>query len=105
MGTSTPNWVWFLDQDLVDSCLQAEPGATHLARRAATHPAVVEAVRHQIAGAATNAAQALEPALALNNADALLLAGQLAFESGQFSEAATYFGRLAIAQPDHPFAS
>lgn len=105
MGNPTPNWVWFLDQDLVDTCLRADPAPSGLARRAATHPAVVESVRRQIAGDPQGAAQVLEPALALGNPDALLLAGQLSFESERFDQAARYYSQIAQSQPDHPFAS
>ncbi|MBI4908722.1 MAG: tetratricopeptide repeat protein [Acidobacteria bacterium] len=105
MGDSSPNWVWFLDQDMVETCLRTEKPPEGVSSRAAAHPAVVEAVRRQIQDDADGALRALAPAIALDNPDALWLAGQLCFERNQFTEAAGYYGRLAAKQPGHPFAS
>ncbi len=102
---SSPSWVWFLDQDVVDTLLRAEAPPDGFASRAAAHPAVVEAVRRQIAGDTSGATETLAPALAMDNADALWLAGQFACEQGLFREAAHYYARLAQRQPGHPTAS
>ena len=99
------SWLWIVDDELVRSLFTAAPGHPGLAARAAAEPALVEAVRHWLRGQSAEALSALEPALAKDDADALVLGAQLSFETGDLARAAALYSRLAGCVPDHPFAA
>ena len=105
MNDSTGQWLWFLDDDLVHTFLNVEPENPQLVRRAASHPAVVRAMRLWLQASPDEALAELEPAIADGNADALLVAGQIEFERSHFEEAAARYRVLSERFPDHPFAS
>ena len=98
-------WLWILDDELVRSLLAAVPGHAGLKARAAAHPALAESMRHWLKAEPSAALAALEPALAAEDPDALLLGAQICFESGDADRAAALYHRLAAAAPDHPYAS
>jgi len=99
------SWLWIVDDELVRTLFEASPAHAGLAARAAAEPSMVEAVRHWLRGEPAAALAALEPAAARDNTDALLLAAQLSFESGDPARAALLYRRLAELVPDHPYAA
>lgn len=99
------SWLWIVDGELVRTLFAAAPSHSGLAARAAAEPALVEAVRHWLRSQPSAALTALEPALARDNADALLLGAQLCFENGDLARAAYLYHRLSQCQPDHPYAA
>ncbi len=99
------SWLWIVDDELVRALFEAVPAHPGLAARAAAEPAMVEAVRCWLRGEPAAALAALEPAAAKDNTDALLLAAQLSFESGNPARAALLYRRLAELVPDHPYAA
>lgn len=99
------SWLWIVDDELVGTLFEAAPAHPGLAARAAAEPAMVEAVRHWLRGEPDAALAALEPAAARDNTDALLLAAQLCFESGDPARAAELYHRLAELVSDHPYAA
>ncbi len=99
------SWLWIVDDELVQAMFEAAPGHSGLSARAAAEPEMVTAVRHWLRSEPAAALAALEPAVERGNPDALLLAAQLQFESGDPEKAATLYGRLAEAVPDHSYAS
>lgn len=99
------SWLWIVDDELVRTLFAAAPSHSGLAARAAAEPAMVEAVRHWLRSQPSAALTALEPALAHDNADALLLGAQLCFETGDLTRAAYLYHRLSQCQPDHPYAA
>lgn len=98
-------WLWILDDALVRTLLEAVPRHAGLNARAASHPALPEAMRCWLKGDGAAALAALEPALANEDPDALMLGAQIQFESGDLDRAASLYHRLAEAAPDHPYAS
>lgn len=98
-------WLWILDDALVRTLLEAVPSHAGLRARAASHPALAEAMRLWLRADAAGALAALEPALAAEDADALMLAAQISFESGDLGRAASLYHRLGEAAPDHPYAA
>jgi tetratricopeptide (TPR) repeat protein len=98
-------WLWILDDALVRTLLEAVPGHAGLKARAASHPALTEAMRLWLKADAAGALAALEPAVAAGDADALMLAAQISFESGDLNRAASLYRRLGEAEPDHPYAA
>jgi tetratricopeptide (TPR) repeat protein len=99
------SWLWILDDELVRTLFAVSPGHSGLAARAAAEPALVAAVRHWLRAEPQAALSALEPALAREDADALLLGAQLSFETGDLARAASLYHRLAECVPDHPYAA
>ena len=99
------SWLWIVDDELVRTLFAASPGHPGLSARAAAEPALVEAVRHWLRAEPAAALAALEPALARDNADALLLGAQLCFETGDLGRSASLYHRLAECVPDHPYAA
>lgn len=99
------SWLWIVDDELVRTLFAASPGHTGLSARAAAEPALVEAVRHWLRAEPAAALAALEPALARDSADALLLGAQLCFETGDLARSASLYHRLAECVPDHPYAA
>lgn len=99
------SWLWIVDDELVRTLFAASPGHAGLAARAAAEPALVAAVRHWLRAEPQAALAALEPALAREDADALLLGAQLCFETGGLARAASLYNRLAQCVPDHPYAA
>ncbi|MCS7041859.1 MAG: tetratricopeptide repeat protein [Bryobacteraceae bacterium] len=98
-------WLWILDDALVRSLLAAAPSHQGLNARAAAHPSLAEAMRCWLRGEGPAALAALEPALAAEDADALMLGAQICFESGDLDRAASLYGRLAAVVPEHPYAA
>lgn len=99
------SWLWIVDDELVRTLFAASPGHTGLSARAAADPALVEAVRHWLRAEPAAALAALEPVLARDDADALLLGAQLCFETGDLARSASLYRRLAECVPDHPYAA
>lgn len=99
------SWLWIVEDALVQALFEAAPGHAGLAARAAADPALVTAVRHWLRSEPAAALAALEPALARDNPDALLLAAQLSFESGDPGRAAGLYRRLSEIVPDHSYAA
>lgn len=99
------SWLWIVDTGLVRTLFDAAPSRSGLAARAAAEPALVEAVRHWLRSEPSAALAALEPALARDDADALLLGAQLCFETGDLARAAGLYHRLGQCQPDHSYAA
>ncbi|MEJ5368933.1 MAG: tetratricopeptide repeat protein [Bryobacteraceae bacterium] len=99
------SWLWIVDDELVRTLFETSPAHPGLAARATAEPALVDAVRHWLRGEPAAALAALEPAVARDNTDALLLAAQLSFESGDPARAAHLYHRLAELIPDHPYAA
>lgn len=104
MNDPLQNWLWFFDEDLVHTLLAVQPDQPTLSRRAASHPAIVSAMRLWLRREPARAAEVLAPALALANPDALLLAAQIAFETGDIPLAASYYSQLTESAPGHPCA-
>lgn len=98
-------WLWILDSGLVRTLLAVEPDNGTLEKRAAAHPALVGAMRLWLQRDGKRAMEALGPAIEAGDGDALLLAGQVSFESGDLERAAGYYGRLAAAAPEHRYAN
>lgn len=98
-------WLWILDDALVRTLLEAAPSHAGLKARAAAHPALTEAMRRWLRADAAGALEALEPAVAAEDSDALLLAGQICFERGDLDRAASLYHRLGEAAPNHPYAA
>ncbi|MBI4902803.1 MAG: tetratricopeptide repeat protein [Acidobacteria bacterium] len=105
MSTPAINWAWFVDEELVQSSLALESGDLQWNKRIASHPAIADALHFHLQGDCEGALAALRPAIVAGNPDALLLAGQLSFESGKTEDAARHYKRLAELKPDHLFAS
>lgn len=110
MTQPSGHWIWFLDQDAVESVLTLEPENSLFAKRATTHPSIVNAIRYHLEGKPEQALEALRPAADAKPpdskvADVLLLAGQFAYELGRYEEAAEYYRRLAGIEPGHPYAA
>lgn len=99
------SWLWIVDDELVRTLFEAAPSHSGLAARAAAEPALVEGVRHWLRAEPAAALAALEPAVARHNPDALLLAAQLSFESGDPARAAVLYHSLSESVQDHPYAS
>lgn len=100
-----PQWLWFVDDDLVHKFLGLDPENPRLAKRASAHPALTAAIRLRLDGKPDRALEQLHPAIAAGDEDALLLAGQIRFELCRFDEAATTFGELAENCPGNRVAS
>ncbi len=105
MTQPAPQWLWFVDDDLVHTFLALDPENPRLAKRASAHPALTAAVRSRLDGQPDRAIEQLRPAIEAGDEDALLLAGQIRFELCRFDEAAATFGLLAERQPANRVAS
>ncbi len=105
MSTSSGASVWFVDDELVQTQLSYETTGQDWKKRTATHPALSEALHLHLRGDLESALSALRPAIVSANTDALLIAGQLAFEAGKLEEAVRHYKRLAEVKPDHLYAS
>lgn len=105
MSDPLQQWLWFFDDELVQSLLAVQPDEPGLTRRAASHPAVVSAMRLWLRREPARAREVLAPALSQSNPDALLLAAQIAFETGDAALAAQYYSLLAEADASHPCAT
>lgn len=105
MMQPAPQWLWFVDDDLVHKFLALDPENPRLAKRASAHPALTTAVRLRLEGKPDRALEQLRPALDAGDEDALLLAGQIRFELCRFDEAAATYGELAESCPANRVAS
>ncbi len=105
MTQPSPQWLWFVDDELVHKFLALDPENPAVAKRASAHPALTNAVRLKLEGAPERALEQLRPAIAAGDEDALMLAGQIRFELCRFDEAAATYGQLAEKCPGNRVAS
>lgn len=105
MTRDSDQWLWFIDDELVQECLSVDRFESHANKRASIHPALTEAVQLHLDGAANKALGALTAAVSEGDVDALLLAGQIHAELKRFDEAAKDYARLAELCPSHRVAS
>lgn len=105
MNNLSGQWLWFFDDELIHGLLNIEPDNPQLARRAASHPGVVEAIRLWLEHMPEEALQELAGPMAQAEPDALSLAGQINFELGRIDKAAQIYSRLATVFPGHPYAT
>ncbi len=105
MNERLNQWLWILDEELVRALLSAQPESSSLAKRAATHPAVVSAMRNWMQNDAERALADLRQPVTQGNADALQLAAHISFEKGDTAQAAEYYARLADSVSGHPYAT
>lgn len=103
MNGSSEQWAWIVDECPVQTQLSVEPFDSQIAGHAAGDPAVVIALRLRLQGMPQEALDVLSTVN--QDADALLLKGQILFEMERFEEATASYGELAKQQPDHPFAA
>lgn len=103
MSGDPDRWLWFADDELVESPLAAERTAPGARSRAAAHPAIARALALHAEGCREAALAELAVAAAgpESEADAGLLAGQILFEQGRWEEAASRYRALAEAAPEH----
>ncbi|MCC6393300.1 MAG: tetratricopeptide repeat protein [Bryobacterales bacterium] len=104
MNNFAGQWLWFFDDQLVHSLLNVQPDDPRLARRAASNPSVVVAMRLWMERLPEEALQELAAPVRQSDHDAMALAGQILFEMGKVEEAAQLFAKLAAIFPGHPFA-
>jgi len=105
MAERLQHWVWIFDDELARTLLSVQPDNAELARRAASHPAVVGAMRAWMRREPEKALSELSTAVAQANPDALMLAAQIRFELGNLELAAEMYGRLEQVSTGHPYAS
>jgi tetratricopeptide (TPR) repeat protein len=103
MAAERDRWVWFSDEVFEEDPLRVEPRDPSTRKRAASHPSVVRGLELHARGNTDRALAELTVAASApeSRAEALLLSGQILFESGRFEEAAERFRKLAEAAPDH----
>ena len=103
MAADKDRWLWFAEDQFVDSPLAAEPDDPGVRKRAAAHPAVVRAMALHSQGQPEAALAELATVAGAKEgrADAYLLAGQIQFEQQRYEEAAQSYQKLAEVAPEH----
>jgi tetratricopeptide (TPR) repeat protein len=105
MAERLRHWLWIFDDELARTLLSVQPDNADVVRRAASHPAVVGAMRRWMQRESREALEELTGAITQGNPDALLLGAQIHFELGNLERAAELYARLEQTSAGHTYAS
>jgi tetratricopeptide (TPR) repeat protein len=106
MAEFTDQWLWFVDEELVDRLMAPDEVAPTASIRPAEAAAAGVALGLHMQGRTEEAAIEVERALELGEpgSDLFGIAGNLHFQLGDFAKAAGHFAKLRSLVPDHPTA-
>ena len=103
MGNQDDHWLWFIDDEPLQTLLKAEGelGAMHV--RAASSPALVRAMTSHLEGRTEEAAVALRTAIdgGETQPEAFLFLGQIHFEARRYEDALAVYQQLLGEDADH----
>jgi tetratricopeptide (TPR) repeat protein len=106
MAEFTDQWLWFVDEELVDRLMAPDEVAPNASIRPAQAAAAGVAMGLHMQGRTREAASEIERAIDSGEPESDLhaIAGNLHFQLGEFEKAAEHFSSLRAALPDHPTA-